>query len=209
VKFDTTSTLGEVRNMIRYRRIILSVVLIVIIGVWGYFTYNINKSYPNPKNISVRQGEEFKYKGADITVDEMNVYTFDELIKKYPELQTAYDVMGEDGENQKKEAKKFNYFVSIMNVKNNQSKTINFGKESIPNWVMEISPYANGMDFFYFQTLNEGYTKVLDSGEMEQVILCYGILDEYVSIEKMRSSDIKLVYSYYPTKNYVLRKGGE
>lgn len=193
--------------MIPYKKILAVIISLVLIGVLGYYIYDINAMYPNPKNIAVRQGQSFNYKGATVETTDMQVYGFEELIKEYPELETAYDVMGEEGEKQKKSAKDYNYFCVEMNVRNNQSQTINFVKEGITNWVMEISTYANGMDYFYFQTLNKNYKRILEPGEMEQVFLCYGILDGYVSLQQMKADDIKLVYSYYPTKNYVLKEG--
>ena len=183
--------------------------MLVLFSIWGYYTWEINAMYPNPENIPVQQGETFTYKGASITATDMQVYQFDELMTAYPDLSNAYDIMGEEGYTQKESAKENNYFTATLNVENNSNEVVTFSKESILYWVIEIGVERNSADFFYFQTLNPSYTSKLQPGEHEEVILCYGILKDYLSFTDIKNSDIKLVYSYYPTKNYVLRKAND
>ena len=52
--------------------------------------------------------------------------------------------------------------------------------------------------------LNPEYTGSFEAGAELEVKLVYPIADRYLSWEKLNNSDIKIIYSYYPTKNYIL-----
>lgn len=59
-----------------------------------------------------------------------------------------------------------------------------------------------GSDLEVFLALNPDYSSSIPAGEKMELKIAYCILNEYMTLEEIQNTDIKIVYSYYPTKNY-------
>lgn len=182
-----------------FKRIILALTVLILTMVCGYMIYRINIMYPSPENVAYQPGDTAKYKGMFMHMGEIELYDSEEAAKTYPELADLIR-----GETEQK-----NWFIVNLELENSTEQKISFGKESIAMCVIEVGLESNGIGFQEFMALNPDYKSSLEPGESMQVKLPYSIWEKYISPEEVENTDIKLVYSYYPTKNYILYSAEE
>lgn len=184
--------------MIKYRKpagIILSIILIL---VWGYFVWDVNVRYPNPEEKIIRPGETGLYKGLNFQAGNINIYTKSEFEKLY-DFSSGED---EDG----------TYIVAEAVFENKTEETIVLSEDQPLYWPVEVG-YQRGSNIEYgsFQALNRNYSgnTVLKPGEKMEVSLTFYIHQSALAYDEIKREDIRIVYSYYPTKNYILLNGQE
>ena len=174
----------------------------ILFALWGYFTYDVNRRFPNPENIKTEQNETVDYKGISITAKEIEIYRYEQLIEHYPQLESVYDLLG----GEEKESNNCYYIVTVV-MENRTKKIWNQGKESVVEWMLEVGEEYNGVDFFAFSELNWDYHKTMEPGESQEIKLPYSIREDYITLEEAVKEDKKIIYSYYPTKNYFFYPG--
>lgn len=179
----------------RYKKM-LAVILPLICIACIAAIYNVNYVYPMPKDIFYTEGETAVYKGLDITIGELELYQNEQVQTVYPEIYSGFDSSGKDTDT--------NIIIANIKIKNTTDRKISLGKESITIWPVEAGYVGNGIDLSCFMMLNPEYTGSFEAGTELEVKLVYPIADRYLSWEKLNNSDIKVIYSYYPTKNYIL-----
>ena len=176
----------------------------ILLLVWAYFTYDVNKRFPNPKNISLKAGETTDYKGIKLSAgEEIEIYDYDGLVKQYPQLELVYDLM----EDEKEMAGDAYFFLAPVTFHNPTKQEWNMGKESIIMWVLETGNTNNGVDYFVFSELNPDYSGTLEPGETMEIKLPFSITKDYITMEKAMKWDKKIIYSYYPAKNFLYYPG--
>lgn len=189
--------------MIRSKKLIMILMILLIFGIWVYMVYDVNHRFPNPVNIACEPGETAGYKGVTLTAGEIEIFSYDEALEHYPSLADAYKSLGTDSTDSSENARNYSYVLVHVCLENTTDNTISFGKESIILWTMEAGTHQNGTDFFQFTILNPEYRGSVAAHETIDLILPYGMSLNYMSLEELKSSDIRIVYSYYPTKNYL------
>lgn len=175
----------------------------VLLAVWAYFTYDVNHRFPNPKNISIESGESTNYKGIKITPGEIEIYDYDGLIKQYSQLEMLYYIMDYEQES----AKDSYFFLVPITMENPTTEPWSIGKESIVMWVLETGTTHNGVDYSSFSELNPDYDGNLEPGESQEITLAFSIHKEYMTRQEAMKWDKKIIYSYYPTKNFLYYPG--
>lgn len=158
--------------------------------------YNVNRVYPMPKDIFYTEGETAVYKGLDISIGEIELYQNEQVQTVYPEIYSGFDSSGKDTDT--------NIIIANIKIKNTTDRKISLRKEGIVTWPVEAAYVGNDVDLSCFMMLNPEYTGSFEAGAELEVKLVYPIADRYLSWEKLNNSDIKVIYSYYPTKNYIL-----
>ena len=184
----------------------LGIVGIVLICVWGSMTYRINKAYPNPENIPVKLGERTKFHGAFLTGESAEVLSPEEMLENYPQLTDTYEIMGEEiSKEMLQDFQQYNYMLVKVKLVNGTDCDINFGKNGDAlYWIFEEGRESNAQEMFLFQTLNPEYSgSGIKANSEQEVILVSSIMKMYQSLEELKKQEIKVVYSYYPTKNYI------
>ena len=179
--------------------------LCVLFIVWAYFTYDVNRRFPSPENVSTQPGETTSFKGIKLTSGDMEIYDYEGLINQYPQVETAYYIMDEE----RKLAEDAYHFIIPVTIENSTENPWSIGKEGILSWVMETGTTNNGMDFFSFEELNPDYDGNLEPGESQEIRLTFSIIKDYMTMEEAIKWDKKIIYSYYPSKNYLYYPGEE
>lgn len=194
--------------MTHFKKIAVIIFLVIIAGIWGYMVYQINANYPASKNIAITEGEEGRYKGLRIIPEDLEICSYQEAIDKYPDLFSSYSSLDEEGTSLTGEMDLYNYVFVHIKIRNTMNTELSMGKESILYWPIEVNgTESNCMDMFQFTQMNPFYSKTFEGGKELELILPYAIYSEYVSLEELKKSELKIVYSYYPTKNYILYEG--
>ena len=184
------------------------VLLVAFAGIWGYLVYQVNANYPAAKNIAITEGEEGRYKGLRITPEGLEICSYEEAVDKYPELVSSYSSLDDEGTSLTGEMDLYNYVFVHIKICNTMDTKLSMGKESILYWPIEVNGIeSNCMDMFQFTQMNPSYSRTFEGGKELELILPYAIYSEYVSLEELKKSELKIVYSYYPTKNNILYKG--
>ena len=188
--------------MIRYKKIIIGIIVLALFSCSVFMIYNVNSVFPNTDEKIYRTGDETRYRGLKLTVGEMNIYTEDEFAEKYPDTKDINEMF--NYENAK------NYVVVNITLENDTDENIQFGKfGSVTGWVVETCMNANGIDNFVFSVLNPSYSRLILSGAKKEIILPFEIPEEWATYDELRESDKKIIYSLYPTKSYILLEGEE
>lgn len=193
----------------RYRKWVILIVCLLLFGVWAYFVYDVNERFSNPENRIVEQGQTASYKGLTIAPGEVEILSYQEMVERYPDFDSTYDEMGEEAEETIHEMAHYHYILVHLSIENPTDEKISFGKESITLWPIEVGVQGNGMDPFMLMYFNPGYDGSFTAHEKMDMILPYTIYTEYLTLEEIKKEDIRVVYSYYPTKNYIFYEGGE
>ena len=194
--------------MTHFKKIIMIVLLVAFAGIWGYLVYQVNANYPAAKNIAITEGEEGRYKGLRITPEGLEICSYEEAVDKYPELVSSYSSLDDEGTSLTGEMDLYNYVFVHIKIRNTMDTKLSMGKESILYWPIEVNGIeSNCMDMFQFTQMNPSYSRTFEAGKEIELILPYAIYKEHVSLEELKKSELKIVYSYYPTKNYILYKG--
>lgn len=187
----------------RYKKIIIGIAVTAFLICSGFMIYNVNSVFPNTDDKEYMTGDETRYKGLKLTVGETGVYTREEFIKKYPAGAENYGPIPEYTE-------EHNYVVAEIILENDTDETVSIGKFStVTFWQIEADFNGNGMDYGKFMVLNPTYSLSFQSGTKQELILPFMIPEEWISYEKLKQSDIKIIYSFYPTKCYILYEGEE
>jgi hypothetical protein len=183
----------------RYKKIIIFIIILLWIAGSAAQIWRINSLYPNPEEKPAVKGESVLYKGLTLTAGDVEVYTWEELQEVYPDWQGGFFIQDEEST-----LEQYNYIIFNITLTNETEEKISFGKEGTDMWVMESGLVHNGSDYFAYMSLNPHIMGQFEPGDTETLKLPYSILREYKSIDELKSDGIKLVYSYYPTKNYIL-----
>ena len=196
--------LWEEAEKMHFKRIMTLAAGIMLIGVWLFLVIRINTIYATPKEYPVREGEECKYRGLTITVGDIHFCTYDELIEMWQELKVSDDMseMVQALMMSEEDARR-SYFITIeYDIENRTNEVLSTtnGKESM-NMVIEVGASANSSQYSFGKILNKNMTDFFQPGEKYHVRQVYSFYD-VLSADLIKKSDIKIVYSLYPTKNY-------
>lgn len=190
--------------MIRYRKIIIGIGAFILLVCSVLKIYDINKTFPNTEDKAYRTGEETRYKGLKLTVGDVEIYTTKEFIEKYPNVQSEFDFLGDNY----LDSLNYSYVIANITVENDTENIIKSGKiDRITSWVIETDMKGNGMDMFSFMALNPDSDGSFAAGEKQELKLPFYVSEEWTEYEKIKKEDIKIVFSYYPTKSYILYEG--
>lgn len=184
----------------RYKKIIIVVVVLVFFLVSIFMIYNINTVFPSAVEKAYRVGDTTRYKGLKLTVGDVEIYTEEEIMEKYPDIQSGL-------EKERYVNDKSTYIIANFTLENDTDEAVSFGKlDHILYWVIETNMDRNGASPLFFQ-LNPEFDSSFSSGEVQEIKLLYQISEVWTSYEEIIHSDKKIVFSYYPTKSYLLYKG--
>lgn len=189
----------------RFRKIVFVLVLTVILIFWGHGVYRINHAYPNPENKEYKEGEVTSYKGLQMKVGALEVYSPQQLEEAYPDIKAYYDEKPEEREY----AQANTWFVVQVVLENTSEEDITMYYSSVNYWTVEVGTVGNGSSMEEFMVLNPQYSNTVRAGEKMEVLVPYNIGKEYITMEEIEDEDIKIVFSYYPTKSYMLYKSDE
>lgn len=161
--------------------------------------YQVNQTYPNPQHEVIRPGEIAKYKGLVLYAGNIEVYETGEVKTVYTDVDE--ELFEEDA-----------YWVIInVELENQTEEEIKLTKERLTDWRLEAGVHMNGISAGAFMQLNPDFHSDWKAGEKQSVKLPFSIWKK--SLEQtgqvMKETDIMLVYSYYPTKNYILYEAKE
>ena len=139
-----------------------------------------------------------------LTVGDVEIYTTKEFIEKYPNVQSEFDFLGDNY----LDSLNYSYVIANITVENDTENIIKSGKiDRITSWVIETDMKGNGMDMFSFMALNPDSDGSFAAGEKQELKLPFYVSEEWTEYEKIKKEDIKIVFSYYPTKSYILYEG--
>ena len=69
--------------MINYKKMAVILAGIILTGIWLFFTIDINRRYPNPEEKQLKTAEKGYYKGMELEVGEIELYTKEEYENRY------------------------------------------------------------------------------------------------------------------------------
>lgn len=187
-----------------YKKIIIAVTALIFFIVSGFMIYNVNTDYPNAEEKAFKVGEVTRYKGLKLTVGELEIYTEKELIEKYEDTNIAEQIIKGN-----LDAAESTYIIANVTLENDTDETITFGKlDSLGYWIIEVGMTSNGtLNFQYVINPNWDSLKSYSVGEVQNVKLLYCLTKNKISYDQIKQSDVKIIFSYYPTKNYLLYEG--
>ncbi len=193
----------------RCKKVMIGCIVLLVFCIWGYFVYRVNAEYPNPKHKAYEAGDVTQYKGLNLTVGSAEVYSYGEFVNAYPQVKSAYDKFGEQGGALRNDMMKYNIVVAHATLENPSDRTIDLGKERVTSWKLEVENESNGCSQFEFDVLNPTYSTTVKAHEKQDVIFVFSLLDEFLTLEELKCEDVKIVFSYYPTKSYMLFKAAD
>ena len=188
------------------RKWIILLISGILLVLWGFFTYDINQRFPNPENIGVKQGETVDYKGIKLTAGEIEIYDGQELLKHYPEVENVDDYV-DDEELEYKNRNKDCYFIIHVSMENVTDNVWEAGKEGLVTWTLEAGNHAQGVGLEDFLCINPDSRSTLEPGEKQDLKYIYRMPEEWMTVEEAGKVDKKVIYSYYPSKNYLYYPG--
>lgn len=173
------------------RRIIISVVAIIVIIAIACGYSSINHQFPQSKVMKTKMGEEQEFqKGVTIRVDKRAILSdkaADEIFKKVG-FKPDFDI------------KVMEVTVTLDN-KSQKNETLHMS-----DMYLESTGASNGLSKS-ISDVSDGYyaglTQELKPGESRQIILPYEILSNQFSKsqwKKIKERDFRLTYSAYPVK---------
>ena len=180
--------------MMYYKKIIIGAAVLIFFAFSVFMIYNVNSVFPNAEDKAYRTGDEIRYRGLKLTVGEIEVWTQEEFQEKYHAIQ--------------KNDSDCNYVIAKITLENDTDKIIKFGKfGSVTHWVIETGINGNGMDQLLFIELNPSYATSFSSGQKQELILPFYLSEEQITYYELMQEDKKIIYSFYPTKAYILHEG--
>ena len=184
-----------------YKKIIIGIAALELLSCSAYMIYNVNSVFPNADSKAYRTGDVTRYRGLKLTVGEVGIYTQEELEEKYPDVKNIDSSFQYDGNG--------NYVIANITLENDTDETVELGKlGSVTGWVIETDMYGNGMSYFTFLELNPSYGgQSFSKGQKQELILPFHLGEEWITYDKLTQEDIKIIYSFYPTKAYILHEG--
>jgi hypothetical protein len=177
--------------MINYKKIAGVMAGILIFGVWGYFVHDINTRYPNAKEQELRNGKQGMYKGLVLSAKNIEVYTKEAFEDKFNYTGGKSD----EG----------TYVLAYLSLTNDTKETIVLENDQPLYWIAEVGEKtSNACDYDAFQKLNGSYDVLIDEGETLNIRLPYYFMNQMIDYKDVIEEQIRIVYSYYPTKNYMI-----
>lgn len=189
-----------------YKRFSIIFIIAAAVGVWLYFVADMRQKFPNPENIAVMPGEEGVYKGAVIYSEDIHICDYDGLLELYPELGEETGSIDMPYMMESRETARQKTYIAVEYVLENRGDEevqLLHPKENLINMVIEAGAYTNGADYAFAKRLNPSLGRSLGAGEKQQIRLVFSFFEFNLSIEEAEQSDIRLVYSLYPTKEYL------
>lgn len=162
---------------------------------------SLNKALPSPEDKPVTVGEKFIYKGLEGTVGDVEIYNKEEMQTAYPDIELEVDGLDDS------HISDSTYIVANVKMTNNTQDTVYMGKTGVAQWILEAGLNSNGVDAYIFSSLNPDYSRTFQAGDSEEIKLVYTIWSDYMTKEELEKSPLKVVYSYYPGKNYIYYEG--
>lgn len=182
----------------KYCKYILILLTAVVLGVWVYLVYDINRAYPSPAETVHELGQTFEYYGLEITPKSVEIYSYEEMCGKYTELQNT----GAES----KEKNEYMYVIATVHIKNVNINEI-VAKDSIVSyWTMETGIAANGMNNELAYIVDYS-SNTFENGFDKDIEIPFCVLKDSIenrSKEEILSQGIKIVMNYYPHKEYIL-----
>lgn len=183
-----------------YKKIITGIVVFMLLICSAYMIYNVNSVFPKADSKAYRTGDETRYRGLKLTVGEVEIYTQEELEEKYPAIKNINPEFKNVGVN--------NYVIANITLENDTDETIELGKfGSVTSWVIETVLYGNGINYFTFLELNPSYSTSFSTGQKQELILPFCVGEGWATYDELMQGNIKIIYSFYPTKVYILYEG--
>ena len=162
---------------------------------------SLNKALPGPEDKPVTVGEKFIYKGLEGTAGDVEIYNKEEMQMAYPDIELEVDGLDDS------HISDSTYIVANVKMTNNTQDTVYMGKTGVAQWILEAGLNSNGVDAYIFSSLNPDYSSTFQAGDSEEIKLVYTIWSDYMTKEELEKSPLKVVYSYYPGKNYIYYEG--
>lgn len=185
-----------------YKKYIGVVILLAVIGLWAYLVMDVNRRYPKPENIRVQSGETISYQGIKVIPGEMEIYDYQSLIRQYPRMKAMGRSVDEELISHDE-----CYFIVPITIENIMESRWESTGTSLVSWVIETGSTANGMDYFAFKEMNPEYDGILEPGESQKISLIFSIIGDYITMDQALQWDKKIVFSYYPNKNFLYYQG--
>ena len=123
------------------------------------------------------------------------------LKQRYPDIELEMDGLDDS------HISDSTYIVANVKMTNNTQDTVYMGKTGVAQWILEAGLNSNGVDAYIFSSLNPDYSRTFQAGDSEEIKLVYTIWSDYMTKEELEKSPLKVVYSYYPGKNYIYYEG--
>lgn len=180
--------------MINYKKMAVILVGIILAGIWLFLTIDINRRYPNPEEKQLKAAEKGYYKGMELEVGEIELYTKEEYENRYGVAAS----MTEPG----------TYITVNLTLKNNTDQAVLLDKEGPVMWLLEVGNlYHNSCIYQDFISLNGENRGIMEAHSSWELTLPYFVYSESVLYDRLKKEEIRIVYSYYPTKNYIWKEG--
>lgn len=194
--------------MMSYKKIIIAVPILIFFAVSVFMIYNVNSVYPNAEEKAYREGDVTRYKGLKMTVGEVEIYTEDELIEEYADIDINGKLTTEGYIVEGEHISEGTYIIVNITLENDTDETITFGKlDDIYYWITEVGMTANSTFLRLFFEINPVIYSSFSAGDVQEMKLLYRMDERNISYEQLKQNDIKVVFSYYPTKEYLLYEG--
>ncbi len=185
----------------RYYKWLICGAVVLALAAGGVRIASINKVFPSPENKVYREGETFHYKGLEAKAGEVEIYNREEIKVAYPGIDMEDEVL-ENGQTEE-----VTYIVANVEISNKTENTISMGKTGVAQWILEAGLYANGADYTSFLSLNPSYSRTFYAGDTKTIKIVFTIRNEYMTKRELEETPLKVVYSYYPSKNYIYYEG--
>ena len=173
--------------MKRYRIIIIGAITLLI-AIFIGFTVRINMIFPNAKDVTYTSDNPPIIDGLKITPVDYNVYTIDEYREK----------SGQQLNMREETARKSRIVVMTIELENVSDKVVNFS----PSIFVFLSDELNAHNGVTMYSSKDSRIVVVP-GEKKEVRLQCTLGSSMVKeskLDKIDSSDISLVYSFYPKR---------
>ncbi|MFQ9933574.1 MAG: hypothetical protein ACLRVQ_03990 [Lachnospiraceae bacterium] len=176
---------------------IVAVAVIALLGIWGYFVYDINDAYPSPEEKCYSINEEFEYYGLNIKGRSIELYEYEEFAEGYDKCEESliYDENKED----------YLYVVVTLHITNMTGHDILVNGNPVYAWMIETGIDANGIDEILLEVVN--FSEDIFHGDFEGDIELPFKIPEYLtegkSKEDILKEGVKVIVSYYPYKEYI------
>ena len=105
----------------------------------------------------------------------------------------------------------YTYIIAEFHLSNESSGMVDLNQKgkAVQLMSLELGPYSNGVDYFIYSSINQGFDNVLERGEQVDIYLPLSIHKLYMDMDEMKSYDVKLCYQFYPEKRYFYYKPEE
>lgn len=173
--------------MKRYRIIIIGAITLLI-AIFIGFTVRINMIFPNAKDVTYTSDNPPIIDGLKITPVDYNVYTIDEYREK----------SGQQLNMREETARKSRIVVMTIKLENVSDKVVNFS----PSIFVFLSDELNAHNGVTMYSSKDSRIVVVPDEKKEVRLQCTlgSSMVKESKLDKIDSSDISLVYSFYPKR---------